>query len=144
MAICNKVSDILMYKHWIVDVKSTFYCLSCVQVVDACLEEFTLNPETVRNRIHIANFHRSKKFILLTFYPLLKKLFPLQKCLNSSDLYKFLTFWEILISPIRFELQIFYPMSEIFQFGNKYFLRCLFLKFRLIFVFRFVKHFQDS
>ena len=30
------------------------------------------------------------------------------------------TFWEILIFPIRFELQNFYPWGEIFEFDNKY------------------------
>ena len=43
------------------------------------------------------------------------------------------TFWEILIFPIRFELQNFYPRGEIMEFDNKYIIQCLLLKYPLIF-----------
>ena len=37
------------------------------------------------------------------------------------------------MSPVRFELQNFYPRGKIFKFDNKYIIRCLLLKYRLIF-----------
>ena len=37
------------------------------------------------------------------------------------------------MSPVRFELQNFYPRVKFFEFDNKYIIRCLLLKYRLIF-----------
>ena len=37
------------------------------------------------------------------------------------------------MSPVRFELQNFYPRGNFFEFDNKYIIRCLLLKYRLIF-----------
>ena len=48
------------------------------------------------------------------------------------------TFSEILIFSIRFELQYFYPRGEIFEFDNKYIIRCLLSKYQLIFLLVFL------
>ena len=42
------------------------------------------------------------------------------------------------MSPVRFELQNFYPRGKIFKFDNKYIIRCLLLKYRLIFLLVFL------
>ena len=42
------------------------------------------------------------------------------------------------MSPVRSELQNFYPRSKIFEFDNKYIIRCLLLKYRLIFLLVFL------
>ena len=47
-------------------------------------------------------------------------------------------FWEILSVPIRFELQNLYPRGEIFECDNKYIIKCLPLKYRLIFLLIFL------
>ena len=44
------------------------------------------------------------------------------------------TFWKILIFPVRFEIQNFYPEGEFLEFDNKHVIRCLLLKYRLIFL----------
>ena len=52
------------------------------------------------------------------------------------------TLWEILTFSTSFELQNFYPWGEIFEFDNKYIIRCFVLKYRLIFL--LVKYSQDT
>ena len=42
------------------------------------------------------------------------------------------------MSPVGFELQNFYPRGKIFEFDNKYIIRCLLLKYRLIFLLVFL------
>ena len=42
------------------------------------------------------------------------------------------------MSPVRFELQNFYPRGKIFEFDNKYIIRCLLLKYWLIFLLVFL------
>ena len=37
------------------------------------------------------------------------------------------------MSPVRFELQNFYPRGKFLEFDNKYIIRCLLLKYRLIY-----------
>ena len=46
------------------------------------------------------------------------------------------------MSPVRFELQNFYPRVNFFEFDNKYIIRCFLLKYRLIFllVFLYLTH----
>ena len=42
------------------------------------------------------------------------------------------------MSPVRFELQNFYPRGKFLEFDNKYIIRCLLLKYRLIFLLVFL------
>ena len=42
------------------------------------------------------------------------------------------------MSPVRFELKIFTPEVKFFEFDNKYIIRCLLLKYRLIFLLVFL------
>ena len=42
------------------------------------------------------------------------------------------------MSPVRFELQNFYARGKIFKFDNKYIIRCLLLKYRLLFLLLFM------
>ena len=57
--------------------------------------------------------------------------------LDSNDSCKFY-FLQILMSPVRFKLQNFYPRGKIFEFDNKYIIRCLLLKYWLIFLLVFL------
>ena len=109
------------------------------------LENFIPNPKNVRNTITIANTNIFVGQKILPSSP--SNLYPPKKLLPSKNvLIRVIrvnfTFWKILMSPVRFELQNFYPRVNFFEFDNKYIIRCFLLKYRMIFllVFLYLTH----
>ena len=102
------------------------------------LENFIPNPKNVRNTITIANTNIlvGRKILPPSeFVP--PKNCPLQKCFDSSNSCKF-HFLENLDVSVRFGLQNFTPGVKFFEFDNKYIIRCLLLKYWLIFLLVFL------
>ena len=58
----------------------------------------------------------------------------LQKRSDLSDSCNFLPFERYQCFPVRFEPLNFYPRVKFFQFDKKYIIRCLLMKYRLIFL----------
>ena len=91
----------------------------------------------VRNMITIANtniFVGRKILLPPNLYP--QKLPPPNVLIRAIRVN--FTFCKILMSPVRFELQNFYPRSKIFELDNKYIIKCLLLKYWLIFLLVFL------
>ena len=102
------------------------------------LENFIPNPKNVRNTITIANTNILVGRKILpppNLYP--QKITPFQKCFDSSDSCKFY-FLENLDLLLDMNSKIFTPRVKFFEFDNKYIIRCLLLKYRLIFLLVFL------
>ena len=104
------------------------------------LENFSPNPKIVRNTIIIANaniFTGQKN--LPTLICTLPPLSPKKRSHPPPTIF---TVWEIFLFLIRFELQNFYPRGKIFEFDNKYIVRCLLLEYLLIILLVFLYTFK--
>ena len=99
------------------------------------LENFIHNPKNVRNTITIAN---TNIFVGGKFYPPPQIRTPLQKYFDSSDSCKFYFLENLDFFLSDLNSKIFTPGVKFFEFDNKYIIRCLLLKYRLIFLLVFL------
>ena len=126
---CNKVSGILIHKDWIVVSRAgpnISYCLTCAHLVNfyptqwvfTLPGEFYPNPKNVRNTITIAN---TNIFVGRKILPPLPEFVPPSKNVLIRVIRVNFTFCKILMSPVRFELQNFYPRDKFFWIWQIYY-----------------------
>ena len=103
------------------------------------LENFIHNPKNVRNTITIAN---TNIFVGGKFYtPQIctpQKKYPPPKIFWFKWFVQILLFGKSLIFLSDLNSKIFTPGVKFFEFDNKYIIRCLLLKYRLIFLLVFL------
>ena len=103
------------------------------------LENFIHNPKNVRDTITIANtniFVGGKFPPPPNLYP--PKNYPPAKYFDSSDSCKFYFLENLDFFLSDLNSKIFTPGVKFFEFDNKYIIRCLLLKYRLIFLLVFL------
>ena len=103
------------------------------------LENFIPNPKNVRNTITVANTNIlvGRKILPPPEFVPPKKLPPSKNVLIRVIRVNF-TFWKSWCLLLDLKSKIFTPGVKFFEFDNKYIIRCLLLKYRLIFLLVFL------